>query len=101
VNYKSMVDWHMCQDLLRCSPSFYGSPRFDCVIVKTAGKLFIACLVYLFGCLISDTNLHLAIIHPYDVGIGVHRRQDVDLGLWHVCAKPRSSSEIILVQSII
>ncbi|KAG1822153.1 hypothetical protein DFJ58DRAFT_720123 [Suillus subalutaceus] len=101
VNYESMVDWRMRQDLLWCSPSFYGSPRFDCVIVKTAGKPFIAHLVYLFGCSIGDADLHLAIIHPYDVGIGVRRRWDVDLGLWCVRAKPCSSSEIISVQSII
>ncbi|KAG1878857.1 hypothetical protein F4604DRAFT_2000136 [Suillus subluteus] len=98
---QSMVDWHMHQDLLWCSPTFYGSPRFDCVIVKTAGKPFIARLVYLFGCSIGDADLHLAIIHPYDVGIGVRRRCDVNLGLWHVCAKPHSSSEIISVRLII
>lgn len=96
-----MVDWRMHQDLLRCSPTFYGSPRFDCVIVKTAGKPLIARLVYLFSYSIGDADLHLAIIHPYDVGIGVRRRRDVDLGLWRVRAKPRSSSEIISVRSII
>lgn len=101
VTYESMVDWRMRQDLLRCNPTFFGSPRFDCVIVKTAGKPFIAHLVYLFGCSISDADLHLAIIHPYDVGIGVRRRRDVDLGLWRVRATPCSSSEIISVQSII
>lgn len=101
VTYESMVDWRMRQDLLQCNPTFFGSPRFDCVIVKTAGKPFIAHLVYLFGCSISDADLHLAIIHPYDVGIGVRRRRDVDLGLWRVRATPCSSSEIISVQSII
>ncbi|KAJ8589194.1 hypothetical protein M405DRAFT_717251, partial [Rhizopogon salebrosus TDB-379] len=40
------------------------------------------------------------VVHPYDVGIGVRRRHDTDLGLWHVRAKPRSSSEIISIQSI-
>ncbi|KAG1903419.1 uncharacterized protein F5891DRAFT_1127252 [Suillus fuscotomentosus] len=101
VNYKSMVDWCLHRDLLRCSPKFYGSPRFNCVIVKTTDKPFFTRLVYLFGCSIGDTDLALALIHPYDVGIGVCRRQDVDLGLWHVQAKPRSSSEIISVRSII
>ncbi|KAG1908652.1 uncharacterized protein F5891DRAFT_1124360 [Suillus fuscotomentosus] len=85
VNYESMVDWCLHRDLLRCSPKFYGSPRFNCVI----------------SCSIGDTDLALALIHPYDVGIGVRRRQDVDLGLWRVRAKPRSSSEIISVRSII
>lgn len=71
------------------------------MIVKTAGKPLIARLVYLFSYSIGDADLHLAIIHPYDVGIGVRRWQDVDLGLWRVRAKPRSSSEIISVRSII
>ncbi|KAG1893170.1 uncharacterized protein F5891DRAFT_1196801 [Suillus fuscotomentosus] len=101
VNYESMVDWRMHQDLLRCSPKFYESPRFDCVIVKTTGKPFIARLVYLFGCSIGNTHFPLALIHPYDAGIGIHRRWDVDLGLWRVRAKPWSSSEIISVWLII
>ncbi|KAG2114673.1 uncharacterized protein F5147DRAFT_743848 [Suillus discolor] len=87
VNYESMVDWRMHQDLLQCSPKFYGSPRFDCVIIKTTGKPFIAHLVYLFGCSIGNTHFPLAL--------------DVNLGLWHVHTKPQSSSEIILVWSII
>ncbi|KAG1848377.1 hypothetical protein C8R48DRAFT_750370 [Suillus tomentosus] len=101
VNYESMVDWRMHQDLLRCSPKFYESPRFDCVIVKTTGKPFIARLVYLFGCSIGNTHFPLALIHPYDAGISIHRRWDVDLGLWRVRAKPWSSSEIISVWLII
>ncbi|KAG1877635.1 hypothetical protein DFJ58DRAFT_645452, partial [Suillus subalutaceus] len=87
VNYESLVDWRMHEDLLRCNPKFYGSPRFDCVIVKTTDNLFFARLMYLFGCSIGDTDFSLALIHPYDAGIGVRRRQDVDLGLWHVRAK--------------
>ncbi|KAG2053125.1 hypothetical protein BDR06DRAFT_1055215 [Suillus hirtellus] len=78
VNYELIVDWRVHRDLLRCNPKFYGSPRYDCVMVKTADKPFFARLVYMFTCLIDD-----------------------DIGLWHVQAKPRSSSEIISVRSII
>ncbi|KAG2757673.1 hypothetical protein P692DRAFT_20842876 [Suillus brevipes Sb2] len=72
VNYESIVDWRLHRDLLWCHPKFYGLPRYDCVIMKTADKPFFARLM-----------------------------RDNDMGLWHVRAKPRISSEIISVQSII
>ncbi|KAG1826384.1 hypothetical protein DFJ58DRAFT_719975 [Suillus subalutaceus] len=66
-----------------CNPKFYGSPRYDCVLVNTADKPFFTCFVYMFSCSISGTNFPLALIHPYDV--------NNELGLWR----------IISVQSII
>ncbi|KAG2116966.1 hypothetical protein DEU56DRAFT_874124 [Suillus clintonianus] len=102
VNYESIVDWRVHRDLLRCNPKFYGSPRYDCVMVKTADKPFFARLVYVFTCLIGGTDFPLALIHPYDVNIAdTRRRRDDNIGLWRVRAKPRSSSEIISVRSII
>ncbi|KAG2104264.1 hypothetical protein BD769DRAFT_1630826 [Suillus cothurnatus] len=102
VNYESIVDWRMHRDLLRCNSNFYGSPRYDCVIVNTANTPFIARLVYMFSCPIGGTDFLLALIHPYDIHIpNSCRRRDNDLGLWRVRAKPRSSSEIIPVRSII
>ncbi|KAG1799640.1 hypothetical protein EV424DRAFT_1332400 [Suillus variegatus] len=102
INYESLVDWCMHQDLLRCSPNFYGSPRYDCVMVNTANTPFFARLVYMFSCLVGGTEFPLALIHPYDVGIAnSRRRRDNDMGLWRVRAKPRSSSEIISVRSIV
>ncbi|KAG1857471.1 hypothetical protein F4604DRAFT_1589912 [Suillus subluteus] len=101
VNYESMVDWRQCKDLLRCNPEFFGSLRYDCVMVQTDNQPFFARLIFMFGCSIGETNLSLALIHPYDVGIGVHNKHDADLGLWRVRAKPRSSPEFISVRSII
>ena len=101
VNYESMVDWRLRRDLLRCNSKFFGSPRYDCVMIKTEHQPFFARLIYMFRCKVGGTELSLALIHPYDVGIGVRRRQDLDLGLWRVRAKPRSSSEFIFVESII
>ncbi|KAG2078672.1 hypothetical protein BDR04DRAFT_1124392 [Suillus decipiens] len=102
VNYESIVDWCVHRDLLRCNPKFYGSPRYDCVMVKTADKPFFARLVYMFTCSIGGTDFPLALIHPYDVNIAsTRRRRDDNIGLWRVRAKPRSSSEIISVWSII
>ncbi|KAG1905179.1 uncharacterized protein F5891DRAFT_1126021 [Suillus fuscotomentosus] len=92
VNYESIVDWRVHRDLLQCNPKFYGSPRYDCVMVKTVDKPFFARLVYMFTCSIGGTDFPLALIHPYDVNIaGTRRRRDDDIGLWR----------IISVQSII
>ncbi|KAG1890418.1 uncharacterized protein F5891DRAFT_1131709 [Suillus fuscotomentosus] len=102
INYESLVDWCMHRDLLRCNPKFYGSPRYDCVIVNTANTPFFTRLVYMFTCLVGGTEFPLALIQPYDVGIAnSRRRRDNDMGLWRVRAKPRSSSEIISVRSIV
>ncbi|KAG2103715.1 uncharacterized protein F5147DRAFT_746667 [Suillus discolor] len=68
--------------LLRCNPKLFGSPRYDCVIIKTKHQPFFAHLIYMFRCKVGGTELSLALIHPYDVGIGVRRRQDLDLRLW-------------------
>ncbi|KAG1904191.1 uncharacterized protein F5891DRAFT_1126623 [Suillus fuscotomentosus] len=101
VNYESMVDWHLKRDLLRCNPSFFGSPRYDCVMVKAQDQPFFVCLIFLFRCSIGKIVLSFALIHPYDVAIGHHHRQDIDLGLYRVRAKPHASPELISVESII
>ena len=80
---------------------FFGSPRFDSVMVKTANGFFFARLIYVFVCRVGLIDFPLALIHPYDVGIGVRRRRDTELGLWRVRAKPRSSPEFISIRSII
>ncbi|KAG1807244.1 hypothetical protein EV424DRAFT_1329630 [Suillus variegatus] len=77
INYESLVDWCMHQDLLRCSPNFYGSPRYDCVMVNTAKHT-----------IFRSPRIHVQL-------------RDNDMGLWCVRAKPRSSSEIISVRSIV
>ncbi|KAG2039871.1 hypothetical protein BDR03DRAFT_932955 [Suillus americanus] len=73
IGYESMVDWCQCKDLLRCNPEFFRSPRYDCVMVETNNQPFFARLIFIFGCLVGGTNLSLALIHPYDVGIGVSK----------------------------
>jgi hypothetical protein len=70
-------------------------------MVKTEGRPFFARLVGVFCCSVGENELSLALIHPYDAGIGVRRSRDIDLGLWRVRAKPRSSSEFIFAHTII
>ncbi|KAG1896735.1 uncharacterized protein F5891DRAFT_1245689 [Suillus fuscotomentosus] len=87
---------------MQAEDTFYGSPRYDCVIVNTANTPFFARLIYMFTCLVGGTEFPLALIQPYDVGIAnSRRRRDNDMGLWRMRAKPRSSSEIISVRSIV
>ncbi|KAG2111376.1 hypothetical protein BD769DRAFT_1642678 [Suillus cothurnatus] len=50
--------------------------------------------LYMFHCKVGGTELSLALIHPYDIGIGVHCRQDLDLGLWHFKAVLAYTSSI-------
>ncbi|KAG2155366.1 uncharacterized protein EDB93DRAFT_1239231 [Suillus bovinus] len=78
VNYESMVDW-----------------------LKTQDQPFFACLIYMFCCSIGEIVLSLALIHLYNVAIGHCRRQDIDLGLYRVQAKPCMSSKLISIESII
>jgi len=41
---------------------------------KTVDGLFFARLIYLFVYHVGTTDFPLALIHPYDAGIGVRRR---------------------------
>jgi hypothetical protein len=43
-------------------------------MVKTEGQPFFARLIGVFHCSVGETELSLALIHPYDVGIGVRYR---------------------------
>ncbi|OSC97911.1 hypothetical protein PYCCODRAFT_1418559 [Trametes coccinea BRFM310] len=86
VEYESTVDWKLETDYLRCSPSFYGSERYDHVIYKPSGEE-----TYRFGCLrlliiyeLRGTNYPIAYIEELDVVQGVRRRIDRDLGLCRI-----------------
>ncbi|KAG1793231.1 hypothetical protein EV424DRAFT_1475677 [Suillus variegatus] len=96
VNYESMVDWRLQRDLLQCNPKFFGPPRYDCVMIKTEHQLFFARLIYMFHCKVGGTECSIALIHPYDVGIGVRRRQDLDLGL----CDPEAVNDYFVIDTI-
>jgi hypothetical protein len=96
-----MVDWKEHADYLRCSPSFYNAPRYDCVIVHANNGPFFARLMLLFTCRVANQTYPLALIQPYDMPIGIRTRKDKDLRFWRIRAKPRSSSIFISCRSII
>jgi len=101
VAFNSQVDWQQKTDILRCSPSFHGHIRHDCVIVQTTNGFIFAQLLFLFQCTIGGTVYSFALIHPFDAPTGPQRRKDIDLGFYRVRAKPRASAEFISVRSIV
>ncbi|KAH7927024.1 hypothetical protein BV22DRAFT_1153995 [Leucogyrophana mollusca] len=102
VNYESKVDWRLTTDHLRCSPSFYNAPRYDCVIYQVDNNQFaFARLIFLFECSIANTTYPTALIHAYNAPIGQRPRKDKDLGLWRIRTRRRADAEFISVKSII
>ncbi|KAF8521655.1 hypothetical protein JB92DRAFT_3275059 [Gautieria morchelliformis] len=57
IHYKSQEDWNICQDIIRCSPSFHGQPRYDCIIINTEPVTY-ACICFLFTCHLDLSTSH-------------------------------------------
>ena len=99
VNYESKVAWNVCTDNLRCSPSFFGKPRNDCVLVCTVEKLIFACLIFIFVIELHDIYCPIILVQPFDLYLGPRHRKDEELGLFRLGIK--SVSEFIPLQSIV
>ena len=95
-----MVDWCQHTDYLRCSPSFHGTLRYDCVIIKTENGHIFGRLLFVFQCLAVEKTT-LILVHPYDAPTGPRTRKDKHLDFFRLRARPRKSSEIFSVRSII
>ncbi|KAF8585398.1 hypothetical protein K439DRAFT_1615941 [Ramaria rubella] len=67
LNYRSLEDWTVKQDILRCNPCFHGRERYDCVVINTEPMTF-GRLQYVFSCEDSSgkqSDLALIrILHP-------------------------------------
>ncbi|KAG2139767.1 hypothetical protein DEU56DRAFT_871106 [Suillus clintonianus] len=93
INYKSMVDWCQHTNYLRCSPLFFGSPRFDCVFIRlTENKVILGRLIFCFECQVEDRRFPLALIHPFDSPTGLCLRKDKDLNFFRVRVGPRAQA---------
>ncbi|KAF8582421.1 hypothetical protein K439DRAFT_156885 [Ramaria rubella] len=46
---RSLEDWTVKQDILRCNPCFHGNERYDCVVINTEPLTF-GRLQYVFSC---------------------------------------------------
>ena len=89
----------MCTDYLRCTPKFFGKPRYDCVLVQTVHKCIFARILFIFAIKLGSSYHAIVLIQPYDSYLGPRRRKDEELGLFRVGAKP--NSEFIPLRSII
>jgi hypothetical protein len=97
-----MVDWRQHTDYLRCSPQFFGAPRFDCVFIRvTPTKVIFGCLLFLFECTVGKHTFPLALVHPYDAPTGIRLRKDKNFNLFRVRARTRAQSQFFSVRSII
>ncbi|KAG5640563.1 hypothetical protein DXG03_008070 [Asterophora parasitica] len=102
IDYESSVMWRTVTDRLRCSPQFFGNPRYDCVMYN-AGDMAIKFgrLIFVFTFDLEDVEYLFALIHPYNAPTGVLRRKDKHLGLVRVRARSRVDSTFIPIRSII
>ncbi|KAJ7062402.1 hypothetical protein C8F01DRAFT_1219937 [Mycena amicta] len=101
VHFKSLDNWTDADDILRCSPSFFGHERYDAVLVKTATGDIFARLVFLFTCDVDGKQLPFALIQAMDVPTGQRTAKDERLGFYRVREKARRQSEFISTHSII
>ncbi|KAG1843782.1 hypothetical protein DFJ58DRAFT_665127 [Suillus subalutaceus] len=58
-------------------------------------------LIFIFTCVVGDTNHPIALIQACDVAVQNRPLKDRHLGFWWVEAQPRHKSEFIFVDSII
>ena len=58
--YKSLENWETLYDIVRCNPSFYDQPRYDCIIINTQPTTY-ARLQFVFRCF-NDNNIGQDII---------------------------------------
>ncbi|EIW85524.1 hypothetical protein CONPUDRAFT_49167, partial [Coniophora puteana RWD-64-598 SS2] len=101
VNYESKVDWCLHSDYLRCSPDFFGGPRYDCVIINTERRNIFGRLLFLFECIVEGQTYQLALVLPYDAAVGARSAADRDLNFWRVRSQPRRCAEIFSVESFV
>ncbi|KAG1884708.1 hypothetical protein F4604DRAFT_1676803 [Suillus subluteus] len=101
VNFESMVDFRTSTDYIRCSPMFHNAPRYDSLMIKTQDGTMFARLIFIFTCIVGDTNHRIALVQACDVAVQNRPLKDRHLGFWWVRVQPRHKSEFIFVDSIV
>ncbi|KAF6743131.1 hypothetical protein DFP72DRAFT_1102075 [Ephemerocybe angulata] len=93
-------------NIVRCSPSFHGNPRYDSIIINDPDGPLFARLLGLFvlkdGA--EDRGVPIALILPYDGKVtDAQRRRDERLGFYRVSTqKPRGSApEFVFARTIV
>lgn len=99
-----MSDWELKSDYLRCNPEFHGHPRYDCILINTQDKPYIARLVCIFSCTVDNQAYPLALVQPFSSVFrdqGCRQQKDIDLGLFRFRENKRKDSEFISIHAII
>ncbi|KAJ3536941.1 hypothetical protein NM688_g6767 [Phlebia brevispora] len=106
IDYESLVTWKTAQDIVRCNPSFFSQPRYDCIIVHASGnvhddtaKFVFAQLIFIFIISVQGTEYPLALVQLMQSS-GTPRLMDQELCLYRVRAQPRAKAAFIPVRSI-
>ncbi len=83
VNYESMETWRLATDRLRCSPKFFGYPRYDCIIFKAdeSGTLRFGRLKEIFVVQVAEKQYPIAFIEAFGLVAGPRPSVDKTLGL--------------------
>ncbi|KAI0087064.1 hypothetical protein BDY19DRAFT_995481 [Irpex rosettiformis] len=104
VNFESKVTWRMNTDRLRCSPLFYGSPRYDSAIMLWRGEdgetQSICRLIRAFTYEVDGRKYGLALVQPFDEQVQL-RAEDRELGICRVRARKRRDSVVVPIRAII
>ncbi|KAG6908211.1 hypothetical protein DXG01_005683 [Tephrocybe rancida] len=96
VPFQSLADWKEHINYLRCSPQFFGTPRYDCIIVdnEEEGCYFVR-LVFLFTYTLGESG-RITIQGGED-----RTKKHADLRLLSLQPEPREKSIVISARSII
>ncbi|KAI0658337.1 hypothetical protein C8Q70DRAFT_917521 [Cubamyces menziesii] len=101
VNYESMADWRQDTDLIRCSPSFFGMPRYDCIILRSAvGPDFFGRLLCMFTCTVGDKVEPIALILPYNKPTRALPVKDHDLRFYRLHEQTRQRAEFVSLHAV-
>ena len=105
VKFESKVTWRLNVDRLRCSPSFYGSPRYDSAIMQWRGEdgsltQSVCQLIRTFAYEIGGRKYGLALVQPFDRPTP-SRLEDRELGLCRVGSRERKQSVVIPIRAIL
>ena len=106
VNFESKITWKQLADHLRCSPSFFGQPRYDGVIYQKDGDVLagtgvfgFARLVFIFTISVLEVSYALALVQRMD--IAKMRRVDRELSLFRIRTRPKAMFSFIPVRSLV
>ena len=105
VQFESKVTWRVSVDHLRCSPSFFGSPRYDHAIMQWRGvdgslTQSVCQLIRVFACEIEGRKYGLGLVQPFDRPTPP-RAEDRELGLCRIGLRDRKRSVVIPIRAII